>query len=78
MQRRGDASEHAASASSGSFRRICRVTLVSRVPNRKQCTRRRFSPSACMKCRNTRVYWLIEPEMSQRMTIGGLISRRFR
>ena len=67
-------SEQAASASSGSFMRSCRVTLVSRVPNRKEWTRRCFSPSACMKCRKMRVYSLIEPEMSQSTTIGGRTS----
>ena len=62
--------EQRASASSGSRRRSARVTLVRRVPNRKVETRR-VSPSACRKCRNSRVYSAIEPEMSQSATTGG-------
>ena len=67
---RATAARSAASASSGSRARIARVTLVSRVPNRKVVTRR-VSPSACRKCRKRRVYSLIEPEMSQSATTGG-------
>ena len=63
--------EHAASASSGSFSFSARVTLVSRVPNRKVCTRFRASVTAWRKCRNSRVYWLIEPEISSSATTGG-------
>ena len=63
-----------ASASSGSRRCSERVTLVSRVPNRKVETRR-VCPSACRKCRNSRVYSAIEPEMSQSATTGGALSR---
>src|SRR5262245_31917068 len=61
----------AASASSGSLALIARVTLVSRVPNRNVCTRLRASVTAWRKCRNSRVYWLMEPEMSSSATIGG-------
>ena len=68
--------EHAASASSGSFSFSARVTLVSRVPNRKVCTRFRASVTACRKCRNSRVYWLIEPEISSSATIGGMLGLR--
>ena len=71
------ASEQPASASSASFRRSCRVTLVSRVPKTKVCTLRR-SESAWRKCSISREYWLIEPEMSQSATIGGCISARAR
>src|SRR5476651_42907 len=67
--------EQAASASSGSRWRMARVTLVSRVPNRKVVTRLRSSVTACRKCRNSRVYWLIEPEISKSATIGGSFSR---
>ena len=69
------AAEHSASASSGSFMRSCRVTFVSRVPNRKVCTLRRFSDTACMKCRKMREYCPIEPEMSAKTTSGGCIVR---
>ena len=61
---------HRSSASSGSRRESARVTLVSRVPNRKVETRRR-RPSACKKCRKSREYSLIEPEMSTSATSGG-------
>ena len=71
------ASEQPASASSGSFMRSCRVTLVSRVPKTKLCTFRR-SDSACRKCSISREYCVIEPEMSQMPTIGGRISARAR
>ena len=49
--------------------------LVSRVPNTKQCTLWRSLVMACMKCKNMREYWFIEPEISQRITSGG--GRRF-
>ena len=65
----------AASASSGSRWRIERVTLVSRVPNRKVVTRFSRSVTACRKCRKSRVYWLIEPEISRSATIGGSFCR---
>src|SRR6185503_14524066 len=68
--------EQAASASSGSFSFSARVTLVSRVPNRKVDARLRASVTACRKCRNRRVYWLIEPEMSSSATTGGILVRR--
>ena len=55
-----------------------RVTLVSRVPNRKVCTRLRASVTAWRKCRNSRVYWLIEPEISSSATIGGGLRARAR
>src|SRR5664279_3988473 len=67
--------EQAASASSGSRWRMARVTLVSRVPNRNVVTRLRASVIAWRKCRNSRVYWLIEPEISKSATIGGSFSR---
>ncbi len=38
--------EHRLSASSGSFDFSARVTLVSRVPNRNECTRLRASVTA--------------------------------
>ena len=53
-----------------------RVTLVSRVPNRNVCTRLRASVTAWRKCRNSRVYWLIEPEISSSATIGGCLAAR--
>src|SRR5262245_49621657 len=65
----------AASASSGSLALSARVTLVSLVPNRKVCTRLRASVTAWRKCRKSRVYWLIEPEMSSSATIGGALVR---
>src|SRR5204863_2057224 len=65
----------AASASSGSLALSARVTLVNRVPNRNVWTRLRASVTACRKCRNRRVYWLIEPEISSRATIGGDFER---
>ena len=66
----------AASASSGSRALSARVTLVRRVPNRNVCTRLRASVTAWRKCRKSRVYWLIEPEMSSSATIGGALVRR--
>ena len=60
----------------GSFSLSARVTLVSRVPNRKVCTRLRASVTAWRKCRNSRVYWLIEPEISSSATIGGILVLR--
>ncbi len=48
-----------------------RVTLVSRVPNRKVWTRLRASVTAWRKCRNSRVYSLIEPEMSSSATTAA-------
>ena len=68
--------EQAASASSGSRALSARVTLVSRVPNRNECTRLRASVTAWRKCRNSRVYWLIEPEISSSATIGGCLGLR--
>ena len=52
-----------------------RVTLVSRVPNKKVCTRLRASVTAWRKCRNSRVYWLMEPEISSSATSGGALTR---
>ena len=85
MQRRGDAGAARpvldarrtgrASASSGSRAFSARVTLVSRVPNRKVCTRLRASVTAWRKCRKSRVYWLMEPEISSSATIGGALVR---
>src|SRR5262249_48025968 len=71
----GTLKETAASASSGSLCLSARVTLVSLVPNRKVCTRLRASVTACRKWRKSRVYWLIEPEMSSSATIGGALVR---
>ena len=68
--------EQLASASSGSRARNARVTLVSRVPNRNTETRLRASVMACRKCRNSRVYSLIEPEISSSATIGAGLSIR--
>ena len=68
--------EQLASASSGSRARSARVTLVSRVPNRNTETRLRASVMACRKCRNRRVYSLIEPEISSSATIGAGLSIR--
>jgi hypothetical protein len=65
----------AASPSSGSFALSARVTLVRRVPNKKVCTRLRASVTAWRKCRNSRVYWLIEPEISSSATSGGALER---
>ena len=56
--------------------RSARVTLVSRVPNRNTETRLRASVMACRKCRNRRVYSLIEPEISSSATIGAGFSIR--
>ena len=63
--------EQAASASSGSLALSARVTLVRRVPNRNEWTRFRASVTAWRKCRNSRVYSPMEPEMSSSATIGG-------
>ncbi len=68
--------EQRASASSGSRARNDRVTLVSRVPNRNTDTRLRASVMAWRKCRNRRVYSLIEPEISKSATIGAGLSIR--
>ena len=68
--------EQLASASSGSRIRKARVTLVSRVPNRNTETRLRASVTAWRKCRNSRVYSLIEPEISSSATIGDGRSMR--
>src|ERR1700730_6312079 len=69
----GTAEEQAASASSGSRDLSARVTLVSRVPNRHVVTRLRASVTACRKWRKSRVYWLIDPEMSSSATTGGIL-----
>ena len=68
--------EQLASASSGSRARKLRVTLVRRVPNRNTDTRLRASVMACRKCRNSRVYSLIDPEISSSATIGAGLSIR--
>jgi len=68
--------EQRASASSGSRARNERVTLVSRVPNRNTETRLRASVMAWRKCRNRRVYSLIDPEISSSATIGAGLSIR--
>src|SRR6266851_2577594 len=68
--------EQLASASSGSRARKLRVTLVSRVPNRNTETRLRASVMACRKCRNRRVYSLIDPDISSSATIGAGLSIR--
>ena len=68
--------EQLASASSGSRARNARVTLVSRVPNRNTETRLRASVMAWRKCRNRRVYSLIDPEISSSATIGAGLSIR--
>src|SRR6202035_2054976 len=68
--------EQLASAWSGSRARSARVTLVSLVPNRNTDTRLRASVMACRKCRNNRVYSLIEPEISSSATIGAGLSIR--
>src|ERR1700716_3042497 len=53
-----------------------RVTLVSLVPNRDTDTRLRASVMAWRKCRNRRVYSLIEPDISSSATIGAGLSMR--
>src|SRR4051812_26185142 len=63
--------EQLAKASSGSRARSDRVTLVSRVPNRNTETRLRASVTAWRKCRNSRVYSLLEPGISSSATIGA-------
>jgi MoxR-like ATPase len=50
--------------------------VKSRVPNRNTETRLRASVMACRKCRNSRVYSLIEPEISSSATIGAGFSIR--
>src|SRR5712671_6539878 len=68
--------EQLARASSGSRARSARVTLLSLVPNRNTETRLRASVMACRKCRNSRVYSLIEPDISSSATIGAGLSIR--
>src|SRR3984893_3389857 len=68
--------EQLASASSGSRALKLRVTLVSLVPNRNTDTRLRASVMAWRKCRNRRVYSLIDPEISSSATIGAGLSIR--
>src|ERR1700716_137817 len=53
-----------------------RLTLVSLVPNRNTDTRLRASVMAWRKCRNSRVYSLIEPDISSSATIGAGLSMR--
>ena len=64
-----------ASASSGSRWASSRVMLVSRVAKTKLWTRRRRSASACRKCRNSREYSAIEPEMSTSATMRRRLRR---
>ena len=66
--------EQAASASSGSLLLAARASHWSAACRTgRSCTRLRASVTACRKCRNSRVYWLIEPEISSSATIGGCL-----
>ena len=59
--------------------RLVRVLLLQRARDvgqpgaEQECVHAlsRASVMACRKCRNSRVYWLIEPEISSSATTGG-------
>src|SRR5665213_231969 len=63
---------HFLHAVSDERKRVTTFLFGTRLTN---VTRLRSSVTACRKCRNSRVYWLIEPEISKSATIGGSFSR---